>query len=71
MEDSVEPSIHVKELNAGQYYTTVDIDKLYLLMGRELEPLNEVPAGSILGMGSSVRYPNVMGYYSGISQPKA
>ena len=31
------------------HIATVDIDDLYIFMGRELEPLDSVPAGNILG----------------------
>jgi len=36
-------------LKPGQYVTTVEINQLYLLMGRELEVLDEVPPGCIFG----------------------
>ena len=36
-------------LNA-HHIATVELEDLYMFMGRELEPLEEIPAGNILGM---------------------
>lgn len=32
------------------HYATVKMEDLYMFMGRELEPLDEIPAGNILGV---------------------
>ncbi|XP_022107029.1 elongation factor-like GTPase 1 [Acanthaster planci] len=36
---------------SGSSVTEVEVNDLYLLMGRELEPMNSVPAGNVLGIG--------------------
>ncbi|XP_063228636.1 elongation factor-like GTPase 1 [Bacillus rossius redtenbacheri] len=41
----------LKDLTAGHYITRTTISHLYLLMGRDLELLEEVPAGNIVGIG--------------------
>lgn len=41
----------LKDLKSGQHITRVKIKNLYLLMGRELQPLKEVGAGNIVGIG--------------------
>lgn len=38
-------------MKAGQHVTRVTISELYLMMGRELESLECVPAGSVAGIG--------------------
>ena len=38
-------------LENQQHISAVDVKDLYLLMGRELEALDEVPAGNVLGIG--------------------
>ncbi|XP_020293099.1 elongation factor-like GTPase 1 [Pseudomyrmex gracilis] len=49
--EEVDPSLVLKDLKSGQHITRVTIRKLYILMGRELEAVNEVPAGNVLGIG--------------------
>lgn len=41
----------LKDLKPGRHVTKVTIDKLYLLMGRELEPITKIPAGNVFGIG--------------------
>lgn len=41
----------LKDLQADEHVTRITIDRLYLLMGKELAAINEVPAGNILGIG--------------------
>jgi translation elongation factor EF-G len=41
----------LKDLKAGEHVTVANIQHFYQLMGRDLEPLEEVPAGNILGIG--------------------
>ena len=45
----IDPNITVEELKPNEHITMVTIDKLYILMGRELETVDQVPAGNILG----------------------
>lgn len=45
----VDPSLTLKDLKHGQHITQVKVSSLYLLMGRELQALEEVPAGNVLG----------------------
>lgn len=47
----IEPGLTLKDLKAGQHITRVCISELYLMMGRELDLLEEVPAGNVLGIG--------------------
>ncbi|XP_069671578.1 elongation factor-like GTPase 1 [Periplaneta americana] len=49
--DVIDPSLTLKDLKSGQHITRVKIDQLFLLMGRELESLESVPAGNVLGIG--------------------
>ncbi|XP_015606637.1 elongation factor-like GTPase 1 [Cephus cinctus] len=49
--EEVDPSTLLKDLKPGRHVTRVKIEKLYLLMGRELEPIDEVPAGNVFGIG--------------------
>jgi len=35
------------------HIATVELEDLYMFMGRELEPLEEIPAGNILGTYSA------------------
>ncbi|XP_076300404.1 elongation factor-like GTPase 1 [Lasioglossum baleicum] len=44
-------SITLKDLKPGRHVTKVTIRKLYLLMGRELEPTDTVTAGNVFGIG--------------------
>ena len=39
----------LKDLSAGEHITSFTVEDLYLLMGRELESLDEIPAGNVLG----------------------
>lgn len=47
----IEPAETLKDLHSGYHITKVVIKKLYLLMGRELESIDKVPAGNVLGIG--------------------
>lgn len=47
----VDEKATLKDLKADEHITKVNIERLYLLMGRELEALNEVPAGNVFGIG--------------------
>lgn len=49
--EKVDPSLVLKDLKPGQHITKVTINKLYILMGRELEIVNQVPAGNVFGIG--------------------
>jgi len=46
---AVDPSKSLKDLRSGEHVMQVRVAQLYLLMGRELEALDEVPAGNIVG----------------------
>lgn len=48
---TVDPTRRLKDLGPEEHVTVATIEKLYLLMGRELEQLDCVPAGNILGIG--------------------
>ena len=39
----------LKDLASDQHVTIVTVKNLYLFMGRELESLDAVPAGNVLG----------------------
>ena len=45
----VDVSTSVKTLQKGCHITEYTPEDLYLFMGRELEELEEIPAGNILG----------------------
>jgi hypothetical protein len=45
----IDPKLTLKDLKSGQHITKVKVDQLFLLMGRELETLDSVPAGNVLG----------------------
>lgn len=49
--EEIDPNLTLKDLKAGQHITKVCVTDLYLMMGRELESLEEVPAGNVLGIG--------------------
>ncbi|XP_070513085.1 elongation factor-like GTPase 1 isoform X2 [Cardiocondyla obscurior] len=49
--EEVDPSLVLKDLKPGRHITKVKINKLYILMGRELEIVNKVPAGNVFGIG--------------------
>lgn len=50
-EEIVDPNLTLKDLKNGQHITRIKVSSLYLLMGRELQALHEVPAGNVLGIG--------------------
>lgn len=41
----------VAQLSSGKHITVATVDDLYMFMGRELESLDSVPAGNVLGIG--------------------
>jgi ribosome assembly protein 1 len=45
------PKYDPSKPNADSHATSFTVQKLYLLMGRELEELDEVPAGNVFGIG--------------------
>ncbi|EFN82249.1 Elongation factor Tu GTP-binding domain-containing protein 1 [Harpegnathos saltator] len=49
--EQVDPSLVLRDLKPGRHITRVTIEKLYLLMGRELIAVNQVPAGNVFGIG--------------------
>lgn len=49
--EQVGPSLVLKDLKPGRHVTKVTIERLYLLMGKELEAVNQVPAGNVFGIG--------------------
>lgn len=48
---TINPALRLKDLGPEEHVTVATVEKLYLLMGRELEKLDCVPAGNILGIG--------------------
>lgn len=48
---TVDPTLRLRDLGSEEHVTIATAEKLYLLMGRELEELECVPAGNILGIG--------------------
>ncbi|CAI9717329.1 elongation factor-like GTPase 1 isoform X1 [Octopus vulgaris] len=46
----------VNELSSGQHIMSFIVQDLYLFMGRELEIMDEVPAGNVLGIGNLEEY---------------
>lgn len=46
---SIDESVTLKDLSRDQHITCINVSDLYMFMGRELEALQEVPAGNILG----------------------
>ncbi|GAB1607399.1 elongation factor-like GTPase 1 [Argonauta hians] len=46
----------VSELSSGQHIMSFTVGDLYLFMGRELEIMEEVPAGNVLGIGNLEEY---------------
>lgn len=50
--EEIDPDTVLKDLSHGRHATRAKIDRLYLLMGRELEPLESVPAGNVVGIGN-------------------
>ncbi|GFU33526.1 elongation factor-like GTPase 1 [Nephila pilipes] len=51
MDIPMSEEITVHDLHPEQHITVATIKNLYLLMGRELIELNEVPAGNVIGIG--------------------
>ncbi|XP_034944028.1 elongation factor-like GTPase 1 [Chelonus insularis] len=49
--EPVKAAASLKDLKSGWYVTKVVITKLYLMMGRELETVEQVPAGNVIGIG--------------------
>ncbi|XP_076748657.1 elongation factor-like GTPase 1 [Xylocopa sonorina] len=50
-EPLVDENATLKDLMPGRYVTKVTVEKLYLLMGRELEPADMVSVGNVFGIG--------------------
>lgn len=48
----IDKSFKVTDLSSSQHVTVARIDRLFILMGRELEAVDEVPAGNMVGIGS-------------------
>ena len=48
----IDPATLLKDLKPGRHITKVKIEKLFLLMGRELESLEEASAGNLVGIGN-------------------
>ncbi len=47
----IDTRLTLKDLRADEHITRVRVERLYLLMGRELEPLEEAFAGNVIGIG--------------------
>ncbi|GLH14987.1 LOW QUALITY PROTEIN: Elongation factor G, mitochondrial [Gryllus bimaculatus] len=47
----INPNLKLKDLKSGQHITKVVIEDLYVLMGRELDEIDCVPAGNVFGIG--------------------
>lgn len=47
--EEIAANVTLKDLKAGQHITRVTVTELFLMMGRELEELEQVPAGNVLG----------------------
>ncbi|XP_050403738.1 elongation factor-like GTPase 1 isoform X1 [Patella vulgata] len=47
----IDPALSLKDLSSNQHITSFTVNNLYLFMGRELELMEEIPAGNILGIG--------------------
>ncbi|CAH2049318.1 unnamed protein product, partial [Iphiclides podalirius] len=47
----IDPNKKLKDLRSDEHITVAEIDKLYILMGRELEEIEEAVAGNIIGIG--------------------
>uniref|UniRef100_T1JFT1 Ribosome assembly protein 1 n=1 Tax=Strigamia maritima TaxID=126957 RepID=T1JFT1_STRMM len=48
---SINEALTLKDLKSDQHITSFEVSDLYLLMGRQLELLDQVPAGNIVGIG--------------------
>ncbi|XP_046350555.2 elongation factor-like GTPase 1 [Haliotis rufescens] len=51
LEGEITPGMTVRDLSSSQHITRFTVQDLYLFMGRELEEMEEIPAGNILGIG--------------------
>lgn len=49
---TLDESLRLQDLKSNQHVTCCTIQDLYLLMGRDLESLNDVPAGNVFGIGN-------------------
>ncbi|CAG9790922.1 unnamed protein product [Diatraea saccharalis] len=47
----IDPNKKLKDLHSDEHVTYTEIKSLYILMGRELEEINEAVAGNIIGIG--------------------
>lgn len=47
----ISEGLTIDQLSSSQHVTTTVIQQLYLMMGKELESLDSVPAGNIFGIG--------------------
>ena len=47
--EHIDSSATLEDLEAGHHITVVTVTELYLFMGRELETLDCMPAGNVLG----------------------
>ncbi|XP_039758306.1 elongation factor-like GTPase 1 isoform X2 [Pararge aegeria] len=47
----IDPNKKLKDLQSDEHITCTEIKSLYILMGRELEAIDEAVAGSIIGIG--------------------
>ena len=47
--EHIDSSATLEDLEAGHHITVVTVKNLYLFMGRELETLDCMPAGNVLG----------------------
>ncbi|XP_028967581.1 elongation factor-like GTPase 1 [Galendromus occidentalis] len=52
----VDPALTLKDLKSDEHVTKLKVDKLYLMMGRELADVDGVPAGNILGIGGALEH---------------
>ncbi|XP_012140504.1 elongation factor-like GTPase 1 isoform X3 [Megachile rotundata] len=50
-EPMAEEKVTLKDLRPGRHVTKVTVQRLYLLMGRELEATDKVSAGNVFGIG--------------------
>lgn len=48
---SASSNLTVSELSTSQHITSFVVEDIYMFMGRELELMEEVPAGNVLGLG--------------------
>ncbi|XP_014251313.1 elongation factor-like GTPase 1 [Cimex lectularius] len=50
-EGDIPENLTLKDLKSGHHATKVKINDIYLMMGRELETIDEAPAGNVVGIG--------------------